>query len=319
MKYKDIVQSANFFNKRAAVFGAPSEIIEAIKLWAIDNYAQQVWYRSLKKIDVFRSNFEKDKDRLRYMQNINEMRKVILACQEYVRFPSKETYSHREKGFPFSLFMNWKYLNNFERATIPHLLKEKDWRKDIMVFLFFDKAFVPKIEGTSNDWAGLWDPAIQSIYLIADASIFNVDEFHFQIKELQKIIRHETDHAAQIMLEDIKDIENAGADLPSPKLRDKEYDSGGVSVKDPQKEQMYSLIDQKFYTLLQDEIEEFNRLVEHEPDKQGLARFWVGENNNFKPSYYTKIYESPYFLEWKQNDPKRWQKAVKEFFKAVGL
>lgn len=91
----------------------------------------------------------------------------------------------------------------------------------------------------------------------------------------------------------------------------------------------HSLMDVEFYTYLSDTVNYFNEASEGEsPElKTEHAKIWVGEPNNFAnlakkeglEFYVTHVRSDPFFVWLKNQAPKKWEKAVKEFFKATNV
>ncbi len=102
------------------------------------------------------------------------------------------------------------------------------------------------------------------------------------------------------------------------KMVDKTRGTGGIVP--------HSLMDVEFYTYLSDGVKYFNKASEGESPNLRLehAKLWVGAPNKFaelaqKEGIINYMFASPdpFFMWLKNQAPKKWQKAVKEFFKAT--
>ena len=172
--------------------------------------------------------------------------------------------------------------------------------------------------------------------------IKSIDQFKEDINLLQVMIKHECRHLQQeIIANDMfvnpnipeeKIIRPLGG-LPPKNTRDKkrskqEYIPWGNSVKDldnRNEDKQYKLRDIEFYPLLSSSIENFqydNKDLEIEEDdteeqkktknieKRFAARMYVGDPLDTEET-------NVFFGELKKKQPKRWRKAVKEFYKEV--
>jgi hypothetical protein len=128
---------------------------------------------------------------------------------------------------------------------------------------------------------------------------------------LYRTIRHEMQHVGQDLLQKIQQLPQE-AGLPSKAIRDPGYDPLGRARKIPsRKRREHALQDVEFYTRLADEIGRFVGFTRKwkRDTWADRARQWVGAvKSNITASFFKAL---------KRQEPRKWQKAVKEFIKGV--
>lgn len=206
-------------------------------------------------------------------------------------------------------------------------------------------------------WSGLWQgnshndpshqlPYIGTLYVAATVDkdwenilSFGETELLNQIKYMISTTRHELQHFIQSFVDFIKQIRSAGTPAGSSKSKNKQQN---VSSKD----QAHELRDVEFYTRLSDAIEEFNNIKTKLPAKlhEIYAKYFIDAINSFDFAQKIENHKSIinydeqrlirfqaqdiisqtrvssghfYFAALKERMPERYQKAVKEFYKAA--
>lgn len=127
---------------------------------------------------------------------------------------------------------------------------------------------------------------------------------------IYKTIEHELIHVGQYIFKHFKNLKDYGG-LPSSSIRDSKYSSEGQLYLAPINEKEYYTRDIEFYALLNDEAIRLQNV---------LSRFPAQSHDEVFKSF-VGIIESPYastFLKTlKQQEPQKWQKAVKELYKSI--
>ena len=187
---------------------------------------------------------------------------------------------------------------------------------------YFDKDSVPKIEFSCagvDDWTALYYTTSKkikgNITLSFDANIKTVEGFKNTMARIASAVRHETQHLGQQILQITQKLKRP-AGLPSPKLQEKTYTPAGKTKIENQPPLDYELTDIEYYPNLQDAIESFIKELPYKENKQEFFKFWIGdENTSFNPIY-SNYQGVKFFKMLKEKNSLKWQKAVKELYKA---
>ncbi len=168
------------------------------------------------------------------------------------------------------------------------------------------------------------------------------------IQNVKKTARHETQHLLQWAFKYLKNLKEQGG-LPSKKIRDKNTDIHGrpQDITGTKNERIeHGLRDIEFYTRLQDTVSEFNNVKTNLPLSMHhvFAKAWIGE---ISPEEFSKLFHEfikenglntaqsldfsiafsvlknhggrKFFQNLKEKQPLKYQKAVKEFYKAINI
>jgi len=145
----------------------------------------------------------------------------------------------------------------------------------------------------------------------------NVAQFDKGLFENERILRHELQHVGQDALRILAALpENAG--LPPKDLREPDATIGGrprgpgggvrydrPKIKHPRR-------DIEFQTDLSDAVDRFVRAVAKRPKREW--RQYVRQFTAIEP---TRGWTNDFFQTWKETNPGKWQKAVKEFIAEI--
>lgn len=326
----DISKASKLFYKLARTFEAPEEIKTDITNWALEVFSKQVWHR----VDKIRTDAINKSDIAFDPENILEnkkiafrMKKIIEECQKYTDNPDETFNAQISFNTPLiSVIPNWKYLNTNEMIspTIKDKLLNKGFEDTLKVIFYFDKDRIPKLELAAKDienWSGIYSPAHQSfnpfIALSFNANITSSTKFKDAIEKIKYAVRHETQHLGQQVLQTIKELKRP-AGIPGQKIREQSYTAVGLPKKENLPSLPYYLQDIEFQPNLQDAIETLIKFLPFEEDKQGFFKFFIGENLSYIPDSNIKSnFKSIQFIKaLKENNSLKWQKAVKELYKA---
>lgn len=185
----------------------------------------------------------------------------------------------------------------FGPDDIEEAVKATHWRNGILVELHFKPH-------TSR--GGVWMYSKMLLQVDAHATdASSVSSFQQGADWIKETARHEVQHVGQDLLRFIQGMkEDAG--LP------------GKAIREPRepgnyKRKPHALRDVEFYTRIADEVEIFLRRVRKIPmgDRRYFVREVVGLSRGLSRNTVS------FFKELKDNEPKKWQKAVAEFFKAI--
>ena len=136
--------------------------------------------------------------------------------------------------------------------------------------------------------------------------------------DLNRIVVHELTHLSQEL---ISKLSQSLAGLPGNSKRDQSYDYLGLAEnsKDLQiTEKVHPLKDVEFYTRLQDEVSMFNHKASNLTSEQRsrAQKLWVGvlsADQDLLEGFGNRYF----FQALKKYEPKKWMKAVSEFWKAT--
>jgi hypothetical protein len=136
--------------------------------------------------------------------------------------------------------------------------------------------------------------------------------------EVRRIVVHELTHLSQTL---ISKLSQSLAGNPGKSIRDQNYDHMGLSGKLEnlqRTEKVHPLKDVEFYTRLQDEVSLFNHKASNLTSEQRsrAQKLWVGvlsADQDLLEGFGDRYF----FQALKKYEPKKWRKAVSEFWKAT--
>lgn len=132
-------------------------------------------------------------------------------------------------------------------------------------------------------------------------------------QSIYRNIEHEVIHLGQYIFKHFKNIEFGG--MPSKQISNPEYTPEGQQTQ-TYEEKEHSLRDIEFYAILNDAKIELKKQLEKWPEDMhdSIFRRFVGTIPSFQ-----KLRSAPqqFFLNLKEYEPEKWQKAVKELYKTI--
>lgn len=263
----------------------------------------------------------------------NDMRPLIVELnsirKEALKHTSEKINSTLQIGsettldFRISDFKTWKYFDKFprDRVTLAHTLKRHHWGNPIRVNL-------SSVFRSNPNMNGYWSEDEKKIQLYMEKpKELTLVEFKKKLRKTQDTVRHEVIHFGQSLLKDLMNLDDY-AGLPSKKYRDPNYDSAGVDPETQEVTQEHAKRDVEFYTRLSDEVRFFLNVVKSVPKKywSRAIPIWVDVKKDVdwwytspeKPGHdYRKLRASSFFTALKDQDIRKWKKAVKEFSKEL--
>lgn len=147
-----------------------------------------------------------------------------------------------------------------------------------------------------------------------------VDQFESVMETIRQRAEHETQHAGQYLLRDLKGLEELGG-LPPDAVRDLSWTDRGISESgDTRKE--HPLRDIEYHTRLKDEIDQLANVLDRIPRdlRREAVRVWVQdpEKSNRSPDFRevldsldSNISNRTFFQALRDQEPDKWQEAVK--------
>lgn len=254
-----------------------------------------------------------------------ELTRVYKMLRPLVKGKPKKRVTDQEAVFNIDL-TGWPYVDDPQEAT-DKLDNEHGWY-NITVRLRFKRK--------RQDWAGLWERGDRRLSVLMPGAGVNVSIGDMQVSRsdpatvagvnrqmevLREVLDHELQHFGQDALKLLKGLgEDAG--LPAKHLRDPKLDIHGTPVNPEQRRKMrqrdkrveHALRDVEFYPNLRTMIREFQVVLARfgKPDHDAVAREFVGADR-------PRLLKGPNkrFELMRDEAPAKWQKAVKEFLKAV--
>lgn len=251
-----------------------------------------------------------------------EIQLIIKLCDELISQNSDFIYVKNKQTVG-------KIFNYSDFGSDPQFQKYK-----VQLLLFFDEEYAKKVYSKEN-WAGLWkeneNPEYNAIWITAETKNILFAGFKQTLNKFNNTLRHELQHLFQSAKSIEKNIfESDYYGLPSKKIRNPEADAFGI-LKDKEQKVEHSLRDIEFYTDLTDAVETFKSRYNKWPNKLRniVIKLFVGEiTKNDLIKYNLTSQEEKYvlsmfygtdhfFQQLKRLAPGKWQKAVKEFYKAI--
>lgn len=328
-KLADIAHLASTFYKAAAIFEAPPAMVAMLTRVVKEIYAATVLYRIPNLNDPSLSRQDDSYfDYYRYLQS------KALQYHYTARPPKNFEWKMRVD------LTGWKYLSQDLAMLYKYWIKE-DMRPNYVNCRF--------IFGKDKNYAGLFEANSNTITIYIDNLS---DNFDHTIRELEQTVRHEVQHFGQTLLSDLlrkdsyhnpKNPRGDMAGLPSDKIRSKEYNTHGISLRDNKRTQADVLQDIEFYTYLQDNVNAFKHEAANilrTPDTmKSLFNMWVGLPNKFirnqldilrkdrsskqenKDQYIRHLSDimqhKNMFKVLLEKEPAKWKKAVNVFYTQV--
>lgn len=243
-------------------------------------------------------------------KNFVELAQLQKMLRPLVSGKPKQRVTDMFERFPIEL-AGWPYIENVQEAE--KKLDDAGWVQVEVRLKFKDR----------KDWTGLWERYGLRLTLVIPSSALktrlSVAGFHQHMARLEATLDHELQHFGQDALAIIKGLpEDAG--LPGESLRDPTVSPGGVphnpkerrKTKDKRIE--HSLRDVEFYPNLRSSLQDFIEVLPGFPRDQydAVAREFVGVD----PPKLLR-YPNYRFKALRDKAPAKWQKAIKEFLKAV--
>jgi len=140
-----------------------------------------------------------------------------------------------------------------------------------------------------------------------------VPQFEKGLFEIRRILRHELQHVGQDALRIILGLqEDAG--LPPKEIREPGYKPSGRKEKSRSTQRIkHPRRDVEFQTDLSDAVDRFERALRkrRKTEWRQYLRQFVGIED-------TRRWTNDFFRTWKQTNPDKWRKAVKEFVAEIG-
>lgn len=248
--------------------------------------------------------------------SVVELTRLIRECKQYASSPKR--YKTKAEADLKVDVRGWKYLAGLNLGEIEEHLAKTGWSK-ITVVLNFKR---------HKRRAGQWSRLERKLEVdIPSRSAMSVVLFRDVLDRIDETIVHELGHVGQDVLPYAKKQE-LGAGLPSKDLRAPGYTPSGLPAKGRGQRLEHSLRDVEFYTNLGDAIRMFKRELPRIPipARESAARQFVGLPS--KPYRHPTdprkdnliFFQTPElsFKNLKDKAPEKWEKAVKEFWKAVG-
>jgi hypothetical protein len=264
----------------AGLFEGPPDFYNRIKSWAKYNYTEQVLLRCLSKRKLLMG-----KNPASNIDEFYSITSLIKYLQQYP-IPNIGLKSKVSKVYSLDNIINWKYLTEDEKGSAVDKLKSSGWSDGITVTLDFNP---------TEKHGGNTVKHSKNINLFLGTNITSIEEYESWIDDIEGICLHEVSHLGQMALRDIKDLSQAG--FPSKIQHNKEKD--------------YYNEDAEFYPVLTDEINLFNKFV----NKDQYSK--LEQEEYFKR--FTGLVSGPCneFFEALKLEPKKYQKAIKEFYKGI--
>lgn len=296
--------------KTASRLEAPPAMVRDITKWVLSKVATEV----LRDIERLKSKYGISKfNQVKDFLGEDFARDSAVDIWEAERMarryggktPSGSTPRTYESNFRLD-FSGWKYRD---------LVKDVDlWPlEDVKVVWYPNKSDAPPrirtLEGGVPD--GTWD-SIGILRVYMSTPPINPDSIERGMRKVAKTIRHELQHLSQTVLEKATGSDLAGR-APGSK-RDVLVD--GKYVEE------HAIRGVEFYTRLEDDIQEFLQLrgtLGASGDVDAFtraAKVWVGASPRQAVGRYM-VSPSNFFVAIKNHDPRRYRKAVSEFWKAV--
>lgn len=160
---------------------------------------------------------------------------------------------------------------------------------------------------------GTFNLETQEITVWQSPNVYTTGAFKLALENIHLILKHELQHFMQFIgLPASHENYYSSFGIPGQKIIDK---------TEPSEE--HALLDTEFYTRLSDEVEYFIYDYGKVPQKfkKQIACGIVGlgmDTDKIHPSFKT-IKPSEFFYKLMTRQPEKWKKAVKEFFKAIGV
>ena len=239
---------------------------------------------------------------------------LIRECKRYASVPKKYIDKAVAK-FPVNL-NGWKYAPELEGVV---------WREDVIgrnaniQYLTQPITVILNFKGHQNR-TGVWVHLKKQIEVDAPRALMSVSGFNRNLNTIEETLIHELTHLGQDMLSSIKSMQmiktkNHGVGLPSKKIRNTTHDPAGHSLS--KKNLEHSLRDIEFYTNLGDAVKYFRDNLPFIPAREvkDAAEQFVGISSG-------AIVRMPInhsFQVLRDKAPKKWEKAVKVFWKELNL
>jgi hypothetical protein len=265
-------------SKQAGLFQPPPEMVKLIWEWVLPRYASLV--------------FRKTKD-------ISLKEKAGKDC-DFNFFD----YQDYKTTIPISL-EGWKYEG----------LQTEEWKG------IWDDVKVEMFKTPEPEYVGQYDDKDNTIRIVLDEQWLNPSPNNYEMLKntILRNIEHEVIHLGQYIFKHFKNLEFGG--MPSKSISDPAYDPEGFSNMPPDPETGENYLTSKdhplreieFYALLNDAKIELKHQIERWPNmKDVIFQRLVG----IIPSHDISIPQE-FFLKLKEQEPEKWQKAVKELYKTI--
>lgn len=251
------------------------------------------------------SHVQDDEYKLTYDVSFNDDKEAIIDILEGT---AEEAISISEKA-----------LQEVSLAEIDRFLASEEFSQ-IEVVLYFDQHVKRH---------GQWRYRDRELQVDATSEPHTVEDFYAALDSLKQTARHETQHAGQYLLRDLKGLEELGG-LPPGEVRDPKWDEWGRS-DGGRYQRDHALRDVEFQTRLSDEIDIFMEVVERIPReaRRSAMRVWMVDaseedreqaeeiNRTLGLEGRHKIKGREFFRMLKASEPERWEEAVKTFVDEV--
>jgi len=240
---------------------------------------------------------------------------LIRECKRYASVPKKYIDKAVAK-FPINL-KGWKYAPELEGIV---------WREDIIrhnpniQYLTQPITVILNFKGHQNR-TGVWVHLKKQIEVDAPRALMSVSGFNRNLNTIEETLIHELTHLGQDILSSIKSMQmiktkNRGVGLPSKKIRNISHDPSGYASS--RRDLEHSLRDIEFYTNLGDAIKFFRDNLRSIPAKEvkDAAKQFVGMPSS---GVIVRMPINHSFQVLRDKAPKKWEKAVKVFWKELNL
>ena len=298
----------------AALFEPPPAMVEAIGSWIRSVYAGHVLAKKLAELEYLSKDYAQRQAPGHFIkEELVHLQRLIKELRKYTSNP-KVYKSKATKNFS-TILSGWHYLNEEEQQRVVERMPK------VKVVLLFKAR--KTLQGQFNG---------QTLQLEVDMPALpdTVRQFQKTLVELHDTLLHELGHMGQLAM---TIAGKPGGGLPSKKLIDTEYGPEGFrrgpALKGQPEQLEYLLHSAEFYPHLLDGIRAFRREVRQlrQDDRADAARTWVGEPvvdhkgpalNAWRQRVPRVLWApNPLLKKLKDKSPELWEKAVKEFYKAI--
>ena len=313
-------------NKFAGMFKAPAELLQFITDNALSLFAGQVWARTIQNKAISSKNKEE----------------IIVECRKYIGSPHQTIEDKSKFTIPLSQLVteeirNWNYIKNVDKTYDEMLTELKEikyypWPDNIDIIIYFTKDSAAKEMGKDPGLtlSGRFDLRYKRLLALANTEDIK-DSFtlRHRISNVISVINHENNHMFQLLLTDIKDLDQS-AGIPGKKFRSGREDVYGRPQIQPKSEKDYFAMFEEDYAPIAEEfansVRRFNRIIKRDEPYHDLtierAKAWVGFPNNFaeladKYGRPEPEFTSPLFLKLEKKNINAWKTIANKFIFAV--
>jgi hypothetical protein len=268
--------------KEAGMFEPPPKMVEDVWNWVLPRYAAIV-YENTKDI------------------------KLKEAAGKDCGFKT-EPYQDFTATIPMDL-SGWKYEDEEFKEAL------KQW-KDMFDYV---KVNIYSKHEEDIDYVAMYldkNNQIDIIIYIEWLTPRTVNEYNNIKKSLHRNVEHELIHTGQYIFKHFKNLKEIGG-TPSPTMMDETYSPEGRLSFAPDYAKEYNTRDIEFYALLNDEVIRLKQILSKLPADMHMLVFKSAVGMAPPELAGTHFAPSAFFRTLKEREPNKWQKAVKELYKAL--